>query len=83
MSHSEVARIRLQIQAEYEAAGQGLTGLASGTARHEFISRKMENVAGLHQELIALVGEHEATAIVATTIWSPADQTAMKGAQGR
>lgn len=82
MSHSEVARLRLQIQAEYEAAEQGLIGLSSGTARHDFITRKMENVAGLHQELIALVGEHEATAIVAHTVWSSTDQAITKGAAG-
>ena len=44
MQKSEVAQIRAQIQAEYEAAKQGLSGFASGTARHDFISTKTANI---------------------------------------
>jgi hypothetical protein len=54
---SEVARILAQITQEYEAAQRGLTGLAYGTARHEFITARMENMGQLHSELQALVGD--------------------------
>ena len=71
---SEVARLRGQIQAEYQAAQQGLSGLASGTARHDFITARTEHLATLHERLAEIVGPDEAIAIVANTIWSPVDQ---------
>lgn len=67
-SQSEVARIRAQIAEEYEAARRGLTGLASGPARHNFITRKMERLGQLHQELGQVVGEQQATEIVVQTM---------------
>ena len=35
---SEVARLMSRIASEYEAAQSGLSGLAYGTARHDFIN---------------------------------------------
>ncbi len=64
MQQSEVARLREQIEAEYVAAKRALTGLASGTARHVFITHRMEHLGLYHSELVQLVGEHEATKIV-------------------
>jgi len=61
---SDVARILAQISAEYGAAVQGVTGLSSGTARHDFISQKMENMGKLHTQLHELVGDR-AIAMVA------------------
>jgi flagellar biosynthesis chaperone FliJ len=69
---SEVARILEQISQEYEAAKNGLTGLASGTARHEFISKRMENMQQLHSQLREIVGD-EATAMVAEQLQSLPD----------
>jgi predicted nuclease with TOPRIM domain len=57
---SEVARLREQIEAEYESGRQAMYGLALGTARHEFITLRMENMARRIQELRAAVGEEEA-----------------------
>jgi len=71
MSQSEVARLKEQIQREYDAAQQALSGLASGTARHAFITAKMENVYCAHEQLITLVGPEEATVILAHTLWKP------------
>ena len=71
---SEVARLREQIQAEYQAAQQGLSGLASGTARHDFITARTEHIGALHEKLAEIVGADEAIALIANTIWSPADQ---------
>lgn len=56
-NQSEVARLLAQISAEYEAAERGLTGLASGTARHEFINARVERMSELHTSLRTLVGE--------------------------
>ncbi len=61
---SEVARLLSQISAEYEAAQRGLTGLAYGTATHEFITARMERMGQLHTQLQSLVGD-QAIAMVA------------------
>jgi hypothetical protein len=57
---SDVAQLRLQIDREYEAAYQGLYGLASGAARHQFIHCKMERIACYYQELATRIGEDAA-----------------------
>jgi hypothetical protein len=62
---SEVARILAEIRAEYEAAKLGLSGLAYGTSRHEFVTQKMEHMGKLHEELKTLVGETPAIALIA------------------
>jgi hypothetical protein len=74
---SEIAQLRIQIQLEYEAAQRGLSGPASGIARHDFISQKMERLDGLHTQLVELVGEEEAIAIIAESIWTPATPEAV------
>ena len=64
MSSSEVARLREQVELEYEAMMLGLTGFAEGTAMHEFISARMARVEGYHEELARELGEPEATQII-------------------
>ncbi len=54
---SEVARLLSQISNEYDAARNGLTGLAYGSAQHEFITARMENMGRLHNQLQNLVGD--------------------------
>jgi hypothetical protein len=71
---SEVARLRQQIEDEHEAAQRGLSGIASGFARHDFITKRCENIARAHEQLITLVGPDTAIAIVAETMWTPEDQ---------
>ena len=56
-NRSEVAHLLKQIEAEYNSSQSGLSGLASGTAKHEFITRKMEKIGEIHAELHALVGD--------------------------
>lgn len=63
-TRSEVAQIMAQIQAEYESGLCGLTGLASGTARHDFITARMERIGQLHSDLRDLVGEQHATGLL-------------------
>lgn len=74
MPQSEIAQIRAQIQAEYEAAEQGLSGLSSGTARHDFISARTENIGKCHDQLVKLLGPEQAISIIANTIWSSTEQ---------
>jgi hypothetical protein len=61
---SEVARLRSQIEAEYVAAQRGLQGFAV-VARHKFITTCMDNMGRYHRQLVEIVGEEEATDIVA------------------
>ena len=65
---SEVARILNQIQAEYESGTRGLCGLAAGTAKHQFITARMERIGQLHSALGKIVGEDHATALLVSTL---------------
>jgi hypothetical protein len=60
MPGSEIAQLRQKIADEYIAATRGLSGLAYGTIKHQFITHRM-NAMGEHAErLKELVGEEEA-----------------------
>lgn len=48
MSKSEIAQLREQIAAEYKTARLGLEGLRYGTARHDFITARIERMGDLH-----------------------------------
>ena len=78
ISNSEVANLLKQIDQEYQASKRGLEGFASGTARHDFISRKTESIGNYHQQLVELIGPEQAISILANTIWTPADQGAAR-----
>ena len=67
-NHSEIARLRQRITEEYEAALRGLNGFASGSARHQFITRRLEQIDAYHETLQHLVGEQEATRLMAETL---------------
>jgi hypothetical protein len=62
---SEVAQLLKQMTAEYEAGKRGLEGLSEGTARHRFITQRVENMQRCHAGLIALVGQEQAGEIIA------------------
>ncbi|HEU5226368.1 MAG TPA: hypothetical protein VFU49_01060 [Ktedonobacteraceae bacterium] len=64
---SQVAQLLQRIEAEYTAAQQGLYGLAS-VGRHAFLTARQENIAGLHQQLQSVVGQHEAIKLLAETL---------------
>ena len=65
---SEVARLKQQIAIEYLAAKQGFSGLALGTAQHQFITHRMERMSMCHDELKELVGEQEAARMLTETL---------------
>ena len=64
MSQSEVQRLLAEIYLEYQAAWNGLSGLAQGTAQHDFINAKLENMEYARQALESIVGEDEAARLV-------------------
>ena len=61
---SEVAQLLQRISLEYEAAGRGLTGLSAGSAKHSFITARLEQIGVYHEQLVSLVGEVQATQLV-------------------
>ena len=67
-SKSEVARIRRQIELEYEAAQRAMYGFVVGAAKHEFITARMENMGRCHEQLKTLVGEQEAVRVLAQAL---------------
>ena len=65
MGESELARLRRQIELEYEAMQRGLTGFAAGAALHQFIQVRMEHISNHQNMLVGYVGEKEAAHITA------------------
>jgi hypothetical protein len=61
---SEVARLLKQIDLAFETAQLGMTGLAEGTARHDFIKVKLDQVGVFEAQLAAHVGIDEANRLV-------------------
>ena len=61
---SEVAQLLQQISLEYEAATRGLTGLSAGSAKHSFITARLEQIGAYHEQLVNLVGEVQATHLI-------------------
>ena len=54
---SEVARLKQQIEEEYEAGKSAMHGLLQGSATHGFITKKMEKMCADIAELVAIAGE--------------------------
>ncbi len=64
--HSTIAQLRQRLVLEYEAAHNGLHGLAAvGKAPHLYRTECTERISEVHQRLIDIVGPDEATRIVA------------------
>jgi hypothetical protein len=61
---SEVARLLAQIRQNYEAAYFGLSGLAQGNARHDFINKKMEDMGKIQVQLGKIIGHDPAMALI-------------------
>ncbi len=68
MSESEVARLLKEIELAYQAAENGLAGLAAGIAKHEFITAKMENLDQYRESLAQLVGADQAMEMLVQVI---------------
>ena len=61
---SAVARLLKQIDLEFEAAQFGMSGLAEGTARHDFINARMNQVGVLETQLATHIGKDEANRLI-------------------
>jgi hypothetical protein len=61
---SEVARLRVHIEAEHQACVSALYGLSSGTLQHAFIDRRMHHMDRSVKRLDKLIGEEQTTGIL-------------------
>lgn len=66
MAESEVARLRRQIELELEAMQYAMKGAAFGTARHDFIMKRMDQIGNYQEELAEYVGDSAAVQVVYT-----------------
>ncbi len=64
MGQSEIARLLRQIDLEYSAAKEALTGLALGNAQHDFITARLEHLHLCHEQLAHCVGTQEASRLL-------------------
>lgn len=64
MGQSEVAQLLRQIDLEYGAAREALTGPTLGNAQHDFITARMERLTLCHEELCNYVGVQEASRLL-------------------
>lgn len=64
MGQSEIAHLLKQIDLEYSAAKEALTGLICGVAQHEFITARMERLTRYHERLAQHVGVQEASRLL-------------------
>lgn len=60
MQKSEVARIREEIELQLEAMQRGISGFASGSARHSFIRARMDRIDEYQHRLTDQIGEQDA-----------------------
>jgi hypothetical protein len=67
MATSEITHLRNTIEEEYRAAQRALYEPAM-VGKHEFITKRMENMHVAHVELQAIVGEDEAIKLVIEAI---------------
>lgn len=63
-NQSEIARLRQQIECQLVAMRRGLSGLSSGSARHAFITARMEHIGACQDDLARQLGENAATMLV-------------------
>lgn len=79
-SHQDepVRALLARIDAEYHAASLGLTGLALGTSRHEFITARMTQIGIAGRQLVDLLGENEAGRLIVEQMNKTADRRKSK-----
>src|SRR5258708_39253277 len=76
---SEVTALLQQIECEYAAARNGLSGLAQGASRHAWITARMEWVAAGEKRLATVVGSAQAIEMGPARLPALGAQTDKKG----
>jgi hypothetical protein len=57
---SDVQKLRERIEDEYTSMRLGLSGLAAGVAKHQFIEARMHQVGTYEDQLATQIGEEQA-----------------------
>lgn len=65
---SRIAQLRTEIAEAYTAARWGLYGFADGSAKHRFITERMERIGACHESLKEIVGDEVATRLMLGTM---------------
>jgi hypothetical protein len=64
MNKSEVALLHQQIELQLEAMRRGMSGFATGKARHAFIRAQMDRIGECQDALAIYVGEGVANQVI-------------------
>ena len=64
MNKSEVALLHQQIELQLEAMRRGMSGFATGKARHAFIRAQMDRIGECQDALAIYVGEGIANQVI-------------------
>src|SRR6266487_2436052 len=54
-AEERVAQLLQQINLKYEAATRGLTGSSAGSAKHSFITARLEQIGVYHEQLAGVI----------------------------
>lgn len=73
-NESEIGRLLETIDQEYQSAFLGLSGLSSGTSRHDFITARMEGIEVARQGLVDLLGDDTAGRLIVEQLNNSADK---------
>jgi hypothetical protein len=65
---SDVKAIRERIEQEIESTRSGMSGLSTGSARHEFIQDRLENMSRTYEQLEPLIGQDRAVEILSSVM---------------
>jgi hypothetical protein len=58
-THSQIARILAEIEAQQRAAQWAITGIANGHLRHRFITRRLAQMGAYHEQLTETIGDRD------------------------
>jgi hypothetical protein len=64
MSQSEVQRLLLEIDLQYQAAQRALSGQAQGISTHRFINARFDRMESARARLVDIVGEDKAARLI-------------------
>jgi hypothetical protein len=73
-TESEIRRLLDEIDLQYQSAFLGLSGLSSGSSRHDFINHRLEKIEGAREQLVDLLGEDTAGRLIVEQMNKTADR---------
>jgi hypothetical protein len=72
---SEVRKLLETIDLEHQAAQRALYGFMQGTAQHDFITKRLENIDRMRERMIDIIGnEDEANQLVMRQMDKPEEE---------